>query len=147
MVHDDLAADDCFPEPEFLEGAAPSPSERTTAMLAHFGGLLLSFVLPAILMITQRDKSPFVRRHAREALNYQITLYFYGFVILIPAAGVFAAFYFGGAHRGFAILSGCVVAIVFTAVLVAIEVFLVVRACMAAAKGREFRYPLAIRLI
>ncbi len=147
MAQDDPAVEDDFPEPEFLEGAAPSPSECTTAMLAHLGGMLTSFVLPAILMITQHDKSPFVLRHAREALNYQITLYFYGFILLIPAAGVFAAFHFGGAHRTFAILSGCVVAIVLTAILVAIAVFLVVRACMAAAKGREFRYPLAIRLI
>ena len=147
MGHEDIAVDDDFPEPEFLEGAAPSPSECTAAMLAHLGGLLLSFILPAILMITQQDKSPFVLRHAREALNYQITLYFYGFIISIPAVGVFAAFHFGGAHRTFAILSGCAVGIVFTAVLVAIEVFLVVRASMAAAKGREFRYPLAIRLI
>ena len=30
---------------------------------------LTSFVLPAILMITQRDKSPFVLRHARESLR------------------------------------------------------------------------------
>ena len=49
-------------------GAAPSPSECTTAMLAHLGGFLLSVVLPAILMITQQEKSPFVFRHARERL-------------------------------------------------------------------------------
>ena len=147
MDHDDNTVEDDFPQPEFLEGAAPSPSECTTAMLAHLGGFLLSFVLPAILMITQQEKSPFVFRHARESLNYQITLFFYGVVILIPAVGVFAAFHFGGAHQAFAILSGCVVGILLTLVMVAIEVFLVVRACMAAVKGREFRYPLAIRLI
>jgi len=147
MEHDDNAVEDDFPQPKFLEGVAPSPSECTTAMLAHLGGLLLSFVLPAILMITQQEKSPFVHRHARESLNYQITLLFYGVIILIPAVGVFAAFHFGGAHRTFAILSGCIVGILLTAVVVAIEVFLVVRACMAAATGREFRYPLAIRLI
>ena len=142
-----IAAMDDFPEPEYLEGAAPTPHECTRAMLAHLGGLLLSFIPPAILMVTQQDKSHFVFRHAREAVNHQITRFFYLLVISMSIAGVAAAFYLADSKPAVIFMMGTLVAIFLLAALIIIELFLMVRACMAAAKGQEFRYPLTIRLI
>ena len=146
MPHDELAADR-FPEPEFLEGAKPTSSECTLAMLAHLGGLLFSFIPPAILMITQQDKSHFVVRHSREAVNYQLTLFFHAFILYIPAAGIGALVYLAVGDWKIGVLAGCAVALVLTFVLLVFEIMLIVRACMAAGKGQEFRYPLTIRLI
>lgn len=47
---------------------------RTLAMLAHLLGLLTGFVGPLVLYLVNGDKDPFVRHHASEALNFQITL-------------------------------------------------------------------------
>ena len=146
MPNEDLVADD-FPEPEFIAGAAPTSSECTLAMLAHLGGLVFSFIPAAILMITQQDKSHFVVRHAREAVNFNVSLFFHSLVIFIPAAAVGATLYFTGMRAPIALLFGSLVALVLSIPLVIFEVLYIVRACMAAGKGQEFRYPLTIRLI
>ena len=142
-----IAAIDDFPEPEYLEGATPTPHERMLALVAHLGGLLLSFVPPAILMVTQRGKSAFVVRHAREAVNFHITLWFHALLVFLPATGVGAALYLTGTRAPIAFLFGSLVALVLSIPMVIFEVLYIVRACLAAGKGQEFRYPLTIRLI
>ena len=142
-----IAAMDDFPEPEYLEGAAPKPHECTLAMLAHLGGLLLSFVPPAILMVTQQDKSHFVFRHAREAVNFQLSLYFHSLLVIVPSASIGFAVYQFNVRWQLCLLLASVVAFILSIPMVILELWIVIRACMAAAKGQEFRYPLTIRLI
>src|SRR5579862_5667026 len=56
--------------------------ERFIALLAHLLGLLISFFVdplfafagPLIVLLVKGKESPFVRHHAKEALNYQITV-------------------------------------------------------------------------
>ncbi|MGZ4589345.1 MAG: DUF4870 domain-containing protein, partial [Actinomycetes bacterium] len=67
-------------------GLSPS-EERTWAMAAHIGALVagvvaMAFLGPLIIMLTQGTKSAFVRRHAVESLNFQITL------LIALAAGI-----------------------------------------------------------
>ncbi|MDO8145353.1 MULTISPECIES: DUF4870 domain-containing protein [Isoptericola] len=58
------------------------PDERTWAIMAHIGPLLigivtagsLGFVAPLIIWLALRDRSAFVADQAKEALNFQITL-------------------------------------------------------------------------
>ncbi len=145
MPHADTI--EAFPEPEFLEGAAPTPSERSLALVAHLGGLVLSFIVPASVMMTQQDTSQFVVRHAREAVNFQLTLCFRVLLILLAAGGVAAFFDSAGAHRGFVFAAGTVVALLLSIVSMASSVVFTIRACKAALKGRDYRYPLTIRLI
>ena len=150
MSHAD--AIDEFPEPEFLEGAPPKPADCMLALFAHLGGLLFGFIAPgfiapAILMMMQQDKSEFVVRHARESLNYQLTLLLHATILLIPGLAVFAAFYFADIKSLVAILISLLVALVLLLLLFAVETYFVIRACIAAMKGRDYRYPLTIRLI
>ena len=62
--------------------------ERTWAMFAHVGcdlavvGVAMAFLGPLIVLLVQGPKSPFVRRHAVESLNFQITL------LIALAAGI-----------------------------------------------------------
>ncbi|MFC3999875.1 DUF1707 and DUF4870 domain-containing protein [Nocardiopsis sediminis] len=74
---------DLQPEPaaqsaSLVDGAAPaadgplSGADRLMAFAGHASGYF-SFVGPLVMLLASRDSSPFVRRHAMEALNYQIT--------------------------------------------------------------------------
>jgi len=113
-------------------GLVPSSEERTWAWISHAGTIVaawvaLGFLCPLAIMLTKGNESPYVRRHAVESLNFQISLYIYlaacialvfvliGF-FLLPMLGVFA--------------------------LVAI-----ILATVKAANGEDFRYPLCIRLV
>ena len=145
MSHAD--AIDEFPEPEFFEGAPPKPSDCMLALIAHLGGLFASFVLPAILMMTQQDKSPYIVRHAREAVNFQLSLFLHSLFVFVPASIVYAVFYFNDMKTFVALLVASVVALLIAIPMTIAEIYFVVRACMAALKGRDYRYPLTIRLI
>ena len=48
--------------------------EKTWSMLAHLSGLLLGLFGPLVVMILYKDKSAVVEAHAKEALNFQITM-------------------------------------------------------------------------
>jgi len=66
-----------------------SPSdERTWAGLAHFGGLLLGFLAPLIVMLVKGEQSPRVRAQAVEALNFQIAFMIYMFVATVTVIGI-----------------------------------------------------------
>lgn len=109
--------------------AAPlSPSdERSWAVLAHLSGFL-SIVATFVIWAVFRDRGPFVRDQATEALNFQITLAIAGvafaFITLVTAG-------FG--------------AILYLAFLAA-PVFQIL-AAVAAGRGEAYRYPLNGRLV
>ncbi len=107
-------------------------------MFAHLGALIASIVAmaflgPLIILLVQGPKSPFVRRHAVESLNFQITLLIalaVGIVLSVLTLGI-----------------GLIVVIpVGLAVGVAALVFMVL-ASIAASNGEDYRYPLNIRLV
>jgi uncharacterized Tic20 family protein len=101
---------------------------RGWSAAAHLIPLLgLSFLGPLIVWLIKRDEDPFVEEHAREALNFQISVLIY------------------------AIISGFLVIIVigiFLLIALAIFAFVVsIIAAIKAANGELYRYPLTIRLI
>jgi uncharacterized protein len=107
-------------------------------MFAHIGAIIAAFVAmaflgPLIVMLTQGTKSAFVRRHAVESLNFQLTL------LIATIAGVAVSI----ATLGIGLL-------VFIPLLVvgsiAALVFIVI-AGVAANNGEEYRYPLNIRMV
>jgi uncharacterized protein len=114
--------------------SAPSENERTWGMLAHLSALaglvfpLLGIVLgPLAVYLGRRDDSTFVAQHAKEALNFNIT-------VLIGAVGcmilmlVFVGFLFG---------TGLFVAWLVLTLIAAIR----------ASEGQLYRYPVSLRLI
>ncbi|RMH25125.1 MAG: DUF4870 domain-containing protein [Planctomycetota bacterium] len=54
--------------------------DKTWAMFAHLGLLghlvipFFAVAIPLVIWLTKKDKSAFIDDHAREALNFQITL-------------------------------------------------------------------------
>ena len=59
---------------EQTPGYVPNGDERTLAILVHVLSLFF-WIFPALMIyLVKKDESPFVAAHAKEELNFQITL-------------------------------------------------------------------------
>jgi hypothetical protein len=110
----------------------PTQDEKTMALIAHMGTILgnfvgLGFAVPLVLMLTKGKESSFIREHAVESLNFQITIFIAAVVASITlCVGI-----------GFVLLPIVgVVALVFSII-----------AGLKANEGQLYRYPFAIRLV
>jgi uncharacterized Tic20 family protein len=111
--------------PEQSAPTAVRDDERTWAMLAHLGGIVLLVVVPLVLRQTAGRSSPFVRDQATEALNFQLT------VLVAALVSLFC----------WVILVG----IVMSAVVGIGSIVLTVIAAIHAHRGERYRYPVAAR--
>ena len=117
----------------FITGSpAPTADEKTWGMIAHLSALVASvvgfpFLGPLIVMLTKGKESPWVEQHAKEALNFQIT---------VTAALWVSAF-----------LMICIVGIFMLPVIGLAALVLTVMAGIKANNGEEYRYPLIPRLV
>ncbi len=113
-------------------GAMSVETERNWAMGAHLSAFLAAYVAlgllgPLAVLLLQGNRSAFVRRHAVEALNFNISW------LIWIAISVILAF----------VLIG-----IFLLIAIGIAyVVLVIMGGRAASRGEEFRYPLTIRLV
>lgn len=112
--------------------------ERTWAIVAHIGVLVaawlaMGFLCPLIVWLIFRERSDFVRRHAVESLNFQISLLIYS---ALAAVLIFITF-------GLGVL--IVVPLVVIGAIAALVV--IILATVAASGGTDYRYPLTIRFI
>jgi uncharacterized Tic20 family protein len=115
-----------------------SQTDRNWAAASHWGTLVaawlaMGFLAPLAIMFTVGQQSSFVRRHAVESLNFQISMLIYG-----AAAIVFSIVTIG--------LGLLVVIPVGLAFLVAALVFLI-QGSIKAVNGEEYRYPLTLRFV
>jgi len=114
-------------------GSQLSPQEeRNWGALAHLSAIIgawiaLGFLGPLVVLLVQGNKSPFVRQHAVEALNFNIT-------VLIAAVVSFILI--------FVLVGFVLLAIVGIAWLVC-----TILGAMAASRGEAYRYPLTLRLV
>ena len=117
--------------------AAPlsEADDRQWASLAHLGGIL-SFLPALIIWLVFKDRGRFTNAEAKEALNFQITLFIA--YIAITVVSIFLAlvtFGIGG------LVSGLGWIVWLAGVIFSILGF------VQAKDGRNYRYPVAIRLI
>lgn len=103
---------------------APTSDEKTMALLAHVLTLVAGFVAPLVIYLVKKDESPFVTAHAKESLNFQITLFIAIILLFVTLIGAF------------------IVGIVGILALV-----LIIVATIKASEGKLYRYPLNIRFI
>jgi uncharacterized protein len=119
-------------------GVAPTSEERNWAMAAHLGSFVaayaaLGLLAPLLVLLVKGDASPFVRRHAVESLNFQITTLIWvviGFAVVLFTLGL-----------------GIVVVIPIAVVVATFYVVVVIVAGVRAAGGRDYRYPLTWRFV
>lgn len=115
-----------------------SSEVRNWAMAGHLSALLAAFVAlavlgPLVVWLIRREVDGFSERHAREALNFNLTL------LLLIVAGVV-----------FSILTVGVGLIVVVPVGLAVGIawiVLTIIAAVRASEGREYQYPLTIRFV
>jgi len=110
-----------------LVGRPLTSDETMWSMLAHFGGILLGFVAPLIVMLTKGNESPYYKYNSVEALNFQITVLI-GYVVA-------------------SVLSVVLIGLFLFPVLLLINLIFCVLGGMAASKGQTYRYPIALRLV
>ena len=102
----------------------PSSDERTMAILSHILALVFPIFGPLVIYLVKKDESEFVRYHAKESLNFQITVFIIGFVLLISVIGILFLWILGIAAT-----------------------VLVIVATIKASENKLYRYPFSIRLI
>ena len=106
--------------------------ERNWGVIAHLSGFVaawfaLGFIGPLLVMLIQGPRSPFVRQHAVEALNFNLSALIYAVV----SAVLIVVFI------GFLMLAAVGLLYLVTTIL----------AAMAASRGEQYRYPFTIRFV
>jgi uncharacterized Tic20 family protein len=114
----------------------PSNEDRNFAIVAHlsgciglFAGGFLGFIGPLVIYLLKKDSSPYVEVQAKEALNFQITIFLIGLVCLALAG----------------ISCGTLIPLVF--VPMALQLIFGIIAAMAVRDGSNYRYPFNFRLL
>ena len=121
-------ANEYITPPPAPTGEVPD-DQKTLAMITHLSCIFLGFIVPLIIWLVHKDQKDknFLNDQAKEALNFQITLFFV-YVVGI----VLSIILIGGLINLAAWLASLVLSII---------------AGLAAQKGEAYRYPFAVRLI
>lgn len=110
---------------------AQTSNDRLWSVLCHlsyfFGLALLAFVFPTVVYLVMRTDSPYVTHHAREALNFHLSLLLY-FVCCVPLCFILIG-----------------VPLLLAVGLVGLVCSLV--AAVKASRGEYYHYPLTIQFV
>ena len=100
-----------------------------TSWSAGIGGMVAAF----IVWLMKKDESPFIRKHAAEAFNFNFSMFIYALIAVLV--------FFMTLTLGIVFLLpiGIVMAIVW--------LWCTVQAAIAGFDGREYRYPISFRLM
>jgi len=102
----------------------PTSDERTMAILSHVLTIVFPLLAPLIIYLIKKDESRFVAYHARESLNFQITVLLICIILAITIVGLLLLWLVG---------IGSLV--------------LVIIATIKTSEGKLYRYPVNFRLI
>lgn len=118
--------------PPPIPAAAPTKDERTWGLIAHVSQFVTFVGVPGFLgplvVYFLKSESPFVRRHAKQSLWFNVGLWVIG-----AAAGIFAFLTCG---------LGVVVALPVALVLAVLGIIYPIVAGIRANEGGEYRYPI-----
>src|SRR5690242_4163268 len=67
----------------------PTSDEKTLALLAHILTFIAPILAPLIIYLIKKNESEFVRWHAAESLNFQITMAIIFIILVISVIGWF----------------------------------------------------------
>ena len=102
----------------------PTSDEKTLALLSHVLTFVFPLLAPLIIYLIKKDESDFVAYHAKESLNFQITVCLVCFLLIITVIGILLLWIVG--------------------IMVLV---LVIIATIRASEGKLYRYPVSLRLI
>ncbi|SEG62374.1 hypothetical protein SAMN04489712_107292 [Thermomonospora echinospora] len=73
------------------QGGPVTGDDTTWGLMCYLGTLIFGFLAPLVIYFARKNRSAFVRFHAAQALNYQITIFIQvmaPFLVAIPLAVV-----------------------------------------------------------
>ena len=123
--------------------ATPTLSDRQWAAGAHLAALILALVTSwaagiagavgalAVWMI-KRDDSPFAAEHAKEALNFNLSMFIYAVVLVVATVVTLGV--------------GALITVPLGLVVAVIWLVCTLIAAFRAYDGQPYRYPITIRL-
>ncbi len=121
-------------EHNLMEDSELNQDDKTMATLAHLGtfiGMMVpgigNIVVPLIIWLLKGKESEYIGRHAKEALNFQITM-----SILLAVA---------------AIMMIVIVGFVVLPLLIILDIAFSITAAVRASRGEFYDYPLNFRWI
>ena len=117
-------AENSFLGTDDIPNQVPSSDEKTLALLSHILAMVAPILAPLIIYLVKKDESAFVTTHAKESLNFQITIIIICIILFISLIGILLLWAVG-------LLS-------FVLILVA---------TIRASEGKLYKYPFNIRLI
>lgn len=129
------------------DGYEITSNDQMWAVFAHVGVFVVNILAPLIIFFAYGDKSAFVKRHARESLNHQISLILYIFLWMAVAAlvGLVVGMAAQSAAAGF--ITWYVLSMLGVLALSIVNMVLLILATLAASKYQHYRYPMCIRLL
>jgi uncharacterized Tic20 family protein len=117
-------ADNSFLGTEETPLIPPTSDEKTMALLSHILTFILPILAPLVIYLVKKDESEFVASHAKESLNFQITMFIVCVILIISVIGLLLLWVVG--------------------IIVAV---LVIVATIRASEGKLYKYPVNIRFI
>ena len=102
----------------------PTSDERTMAILSHVLCIVAWIIAPLVIYLIKKDESKFVAEHAKESINFQLTLTLVAILLVITVIGIF-----------------------FIWILSILAIVLIVVATIKASENKLYRYPFTIRFI
>lgn len=142
-----------YPDPSDPHGSGPPPpalaldgDTRGWAVAAHLSAFVgawvfLAFIGPLVVWIVGRERHPFVDHHAKEALNFNLTL------LLIGAVAAVVGIVGGVLTLGLALIVIIPIGIILAIVLGLLWIILPIVAAVKAWDGEGYRYPICIRFV
>lgn len=125
--------------PRYPGARIPDAQARNWALAAHLSPLLsvwigLPFLGPLLIWLAKRDDHPYVAEQAREALNFNLSVFIYAVALVIGSIALSIVL--------IGLLGFLLLPVLFVAWLV-----LGIVAAVKAANGEPYRYPFTIRLV
>lgn len=113
-----------YSESGFKHDFLPTSDEKTMAVLSHILTLVAPILAPLIIYLIKKDESKYIAHHAKESLNFQITLMILVIFLLITIIGI-----------------------LFIGVVAIFGFVFVIIATIRASEGTLYKYPFTLRLI
>jgi uncharacterized Tic20 family protein len=104
----------------------PTSDDKTMAILSHILCIVAGFLAPLIIYLIKKD-SPYVASHAKESLNFQLTMliaWIVCFILMFVLIGILLAFFLGIAN-----------------------LVLVIVATIRASENKLYHYPFSIKFV
>ena len=112
---------------DYNPATTPTSDEKTLAILAHILTFISSFIAPLIIYLVKKDNSAYVAEHAKESLNFQITM----FILYIISV----------------VLMLLLIGFLLILLLSIANIILVLIATIKASENKMYRYPINFRLL